>query len=300
MASTSVERSSRTAVTRGSAFFFRHPRLKLGGLLSGPLAWMVLIYLGSLVVLFMTAFWSVDVFTGEVVRNWGLQNFQTLWDQSVYRVITLRTVGVAAAVTVTDIVLAFPLAYYAARLATPRMRNLVMVLVIVPLWANYLVRVFAWRLILSQGGFYGWFFGLFGVRAPTIANTDWAVWLTFTYLWLPFVMLPIYGSLERVPNSLLEASGDLGAKGWLTFRRVIVPLTIPGIVAGSIFSFSLTLGDYIAPSLVGNSQFIGTVIYANVGVANNLPLAAAYAMVPVAIMAVYLALAKRVGAFEAL
>jgi len=300
MGSVKAERAQDSSRVRASAFFFRHPLTKLGLLLGGPLGWLLVVYIGSLVVLFLSAFWSVDVFTGEIVRNWGFQNFQTLLNTDVYRTITIRTVGLAAAVTLTDIVLAFPLAYYAARLATPRKRNAVLVAVIVPLWANYLVRVFSWKLILSRTGFLNWIVQALGLGSLQIANSSWAIWLTFTYLWLPFTLLPIYGALERISPSFLEASGDLGAKGWMTFRRVVFPLIIPGIVAGSIFSFSLTLGDYIVPSLVGNTKFIGNVIYDNVGVANNVPFAAAYALVPVAVMAIYLLIAKRVGAFEAL
>jgi putative spermidine/putrescine transport system permease protein len=285
---------------RVSRFFFRHPRGRLGLLLGGPLAWFLVVYFGSLFVLFLSAFWRVDVFTSEIVRQWGFQNFKTLWETDVYRTITLRTIGLAAAVTVTDIVLAFPLAYYAARLATPRRRNAILVAVIVPLWANYLVRVFSWKLILSPSGLLNWTVEGLGLGSLQIANSGWAIWLTFSYLWLPFTLLPIYGALERISPSFLEASGDLGAKGWMTFRRVVLPLIVPGIVAGSIFSFSLTLGDYIVPSLVGNTKFIGNVIYDNVGVANNVPFAAAYALVPVVVMAIYLLIAKRLGAFEAL
>jgi putative spermidine/putrescine transport system permease protein len=295
----SVSERRRGAVTRSSAFLFRHRGTRLGFTLGPPLLWFLVIYIGALAILFVSAFWHLDTFSGEIVHSWSLTNFQTLLDNPVYRQITLRTVGLAAAVTVTDIVLAFPLAYFAARLASRRMRNAVLVAVVIPLWANYLVRVFAWKLILTPTGFLYWFTSKVGVDLR-LGNSNWAIWLTFVYLWLPFTMLPIYGALERVPNSFLEASSDLGAKGWLTFRRVVVPMIIPGIVAGSIFSFSLTLGDYIVPSLVGNTKFIGNVIYDSVGVANNIPLAAAYALVPVAIMAIYLTLAKRAGAFEAL
>jgi putative spermidine/putrescine transport system permease protein len=299
-AATDVRAHEGSAVRRTSAFFFRHPSLKLGLLLGSPLAWFLLVYLGALVVLFVSAFWRLDVFTSEIVRDWGLQNFQTLLRDEVYRTITLRTVGISAAVTLTDIVLAFPLAYYAARLATPRTRNAILIAVVLPLWANYLVRVFAWRLILTPSGFLNWLVELTGFGSLQIGNSNWAIWLTFVYLWLPFTLLPIYGALERVPTSYLEASNDLGARGWMTFRRVVFPLIVPGIVAGSIFSFSLTLGDYIAPSLVGNTKFIGNVIYDNVGVANNVPFAAAFAFVPVLVMAAYLLIAKRAGAFEAL
>ncbi len=282
-----------------SAFFFRHSGLKLSALLVPPLAWFVVVYLGALVLLFATAFWHLDPFTGLVVKQASFANFKTILNDPVYRTITLRTVGIAAAVTLTDIVLGFPIAYYAARLASRRARNAILMAVVIPLWANYLVRIFAWRLILSSGGFLAWLFDLVGINV-NIGYSNIAVWITFSYLWLPFTLLPIYGSLERVPDSLLEASSDLAARGWLTFRKVVFPLIVPGIVAGSIFAFSLTLGDYIAPTLVGNTRFIGNVIYDSVGISGNYPFAAAYAFVPVIIMSIYLLIAWRLGAFEAL
>jgi putative spermidine/putrescine transport system permease protein len=288
------------AVRRFGAVLYRHPATRLLFSLGAPLAWMVVVYLGSLVLLLVASFWRLDIFTTEIVHDWGLTNFRILWDSDVYRTIALRTAGIAAAVTVTDIVLAFPLAYYAARLSTPRMRNALLIAVVLPLWANYLVRVFAWRIILTPNGFLNWLAGFVGFGSFEIARSNWAIWLTSVYLWLPFTLLPIYAALERVPSSYLEASSDLGARGWFTFRRVLFPLILPGIVAGSIFSFSLTLGDYIVPELVGNTQFIGNVIYDNVGVAGNIPFAAAFTVVPIAIMAVYLLFAKRAGAFEAL
>jgi putative spermidine/putrescine transport system permease protein len=300
VASEIVQSSTASWTRRTSAFLFRHRGAKLGLSLGAPLTWMVVVYLGSLALLLASAFWQLDVFTGEIVHDWSLDNFRTLWDTGVYRTITLRTVGIATAVTLTDIVLSFPLAYYAARMATPRARRALMIAVVLPLWANYLVRVFAWKIILTPNGLLNWLAELTGGGSLQLGRSNWSVWLTFVYLWLPFTLLPIYGSIERVPDSFLEASGDLGARGWMTFRRVMFPMIMPGIVAGSVFAFSLTLGDYIAPELVGNTQFIGNVIYDNVGVAGNIPLAAAYAMVPLAVMAVYLMLAKRTGAFEAL
>ncbi|HET9672825.1 MAG TPA: ABC transporter permease, partial [Actinomycetota bacterium] len=287
------------AVRRLSAALNRHPGVKLLLSLGAPLGWMVVVYLGSLVLMLLTSFWRLDVFTSLVVHDWGFSNFRTLWESEVYRTIALRTAGIAAAVSVTDIVLAFPLAYYAARLATPRVRNALLIAVVLPLWANYLVRVFAWRIILTPNGFLNWLTELVGLDLQ-VGRSNWAIWLTSAYLWLPFTLLPIYAALERVPDSYLEASSDLGARGWFTFRRVLFPLVLPGIVAGSIFSFSLTLGDYIVPELVGSTQFIGNVIYDNVGVAGNGPFAASFTLVPIAIMAVYLLLAKRAGAFEAL
>jgi putative spermidine/putrescine transport system permease protein len=284
---------------RASAFLFRHPRLKLGALLGIPAGWFVVIYLGTLVLLFATAFWHLDPFTGLVVKEFSLQNFQQIFHDPVYKTIIIRTVGIAAAVAFTDVILAFPIAYYAARLAPARSRNVVLIAVVLPLWANYLVRIFAWRLILSPGGLLVWFVEKLGMHW-SIGYSNVAVWITFSYLWLPYVILPMYAALERVPASLLEASSDLGGRGWRTFRSVVFPLILPGIVAGSIFAFSLTLGDYIVVQLVGNSRFIGNVIYDNVGVASNVPFAAAFALVPVAIISVYLFVAWRLGAFEAL
>jgi putative spermidine/putrescine transport system permease protein len=263
-----------------------------------PFAWLAVAYLGSLAVLFVTAFWTVDPFTGNVVRELSFDNFRTLWETEVYRRITLRTVGLAAAVTVTDALLALPIAYYMARIASRRTRGILVVAILMPLWASYLVKVYAWRIILAGEGPLNWALGPLGLDGPGYTTTG--TWLVFTYLWLPFMILPIYAGLERIPNSLLEASSDLGARGLGTFRRVVFPLALPAIVAGSIFTFSLTLGDYITPQIVGNTNFIGNVVYTNVGVANNLPFAAAFATVPVVIMVIYLALARRAGAFESL
>jgi putative spermidine/putrescine transport system permease protein len=295
-----VQPPARGPARRTSSFLNTHGRTKLGLTLGIPLLWIGVIYLGALALLFANAFWRVDPLSGRIVQDWSLRNFDTLWSSSVYRTITLRTVGIAAAVAVGDVVLAFPLAYYAARMATARVRALILVAVVLPLWSSYLVKAFAWQTITAPKGLADAILGVVGIPEGTLGNSQWAIWLTFCYLWLPFVILPIYASLERVPSSYLEASGDLGARGWTTFRHVVWPLSIPGVVAGSIFAFSLTLGDYIAPSIVGNTKFIGNVIYDSVGIANNLPLAAAFALVPVAIIAIYLALAKRIGAFEAL
>jgi putative spermidine/putrescine transport system permease protein len=267
-------------------------------LLAGPLAWLVVAYLGSLAVLFIAAFWSLDDFSGQVVHSYSLDNFRTLWEGKVYREIVLRTVGVAAAVTVTDAVLAFPIAFFMAKVAAPRTRNVLAVAVLMPLWASYLVKVYAWRTILNEDGIFNWALQPFGLHGPGYGIV--ATWLVFSYLWLPYMILPVYAGLERIPDSMIDASGDLGGRPGLTFRRVIFPLAFPAVVAGSIFTFSLTLGDYITPQLVSSTQFIGNVVYANVGVANNLPLAAAFATVPVFVMIVYLLGARRLGAFEAL
>ena len=283
-----------------SVFLHRHPAGRLLLLLSAPLGWLAVVYLASLALLLASSFWRLDVFTSEVVREFSLSNFSTLLHQSVYRIVALRTVGLAAGVTVADVVLAFPLAYYAARVATPRGRAALLLAVTIPLWSSYLVRAFAWKLITTPNGFLNWLVATPHLGHLQLGASNWSVWLTFVYLWLPFVILPIYAAIERVPSSYLEASTDLGARGWTTFLRVVWPLVLPGVVAGSIFSFSLTLGDYIVPTLVGNTQFIGNVIYESVGVSNNVPFGAAYALVPVVIMAGYLFAAKRLGAFEAL
>jgi putative spermidine/putrescine transport system permease protein len=285
---------------RVSSFFHRRRWLKLTFLLGPPMGWMVVVYLGSLVVLFMAAFWRQNPLTAEIEQVWGLNNFKTLLETDVYREIAIRTAGIALAVTLADILLALPIAYFAARMATSRARTVLLLLVLLPLWSSYLVRVYAWRVIFSGDGFLNWLTEGIGLGALNVGYSNWAVWIVFTYLWLPYVVLPIYAALERIPNSYLEASADLGAKWTTTFRRVVFPIALPGIVAGSIFSFSLTLGDYIAPSLVGNTLFIGNVVYQDVGVANNVPFAAAYALVPVAIMGIYLAIARKLGAFEAL
>jgi putative spermidine/putrescine transport system permease protein len=283
---------------RIAAALHLRPRLRLGLLLSGPIAWLGVAYLGSLFVLFVNAFWTRDAFTGQIIREFTLENFQTLLTTDVYRVITVRTLATAAAVTVTCAVLAFPIAYYMARVASPRTRGILAIAVLMPLWASYLVKVYAWRLIIAEDGVLNWILGPFGLRFP--GPGDLAVYIVFVYLWLPYMILPIYAGLERIPGSLLEASADLGARSGQTFRRVILPLAFPAVVAGSIFTFSLTMGDYIVPSLVSTTQFIGNVILAQVGPAGDLPLAAAYSLVPLTVMLLYLIVARRLGAFEAL
>jgi putative spermidine/putrescine transport system permease protein len=281
-----------------STYLHRRPRLQLTLLLSGPLGWLVIAYLGSLAVLFVAAFWHLDTFTSAIVKDYSLDNFRTLVEGDVYRQIVLRTVGIAAAVTITDALLAFPIAFYMAKVASPRVRAALAVAVLMPLWASYLVKVYAWRTILAEEGILNWALEPFGLHGPGFGNV--AAWLVFSYLWLPYMILPIYAGMERIPDSMLDAAGDLGARPGKTFRHVVLPLALPAVVAGSIFTFSLTLGDYITPQLVTSTQFIGNVVYANVGVANNLPLAAAFATVPVVIMIGYLLVARRLGAFESL
>jgi putative spermidine/putrescine transport system permease protein len=294
-------RSLTTARRRHSAAVWRRPRLRAIALLLPPLGWMVVFYLAALAVLFVSAFWTIDSFTGKLTHVWTWTNFDTVFTDKTYREIAWRTIWMAAAVTVTDAVIAFPFAYFMARVAGPRLRTLLFVLVLLPLWSSYLARIYAWRLILNQDGALNWSLAKLGLPEQGWAFTNTAMWIVFSYIWLPFMILPVYAALERIPDSYLEASRDLGARNWTTLRRVILPLALPGIVAGSIFTFSLTLGDYITPSLVGNVDFIGNVIYRNVlGLTNNLPFAAAYATVPLIVMGIYLVIAKRLGAFEAL
>jgi putative spermidine/putrescine transport system permease protein len=288
-----------TQVTLGrrlSTFFYRHPRVGLAVLLAVPVGWLVVGYLGSLFVLLLASFWDTNPFTSEVVHNFTLDNFRRIIEQDVYREVAWRTVRMAALVTVADAVLAFPIAYYMARVASPRTRNLLVVAVLMPLWASYLVKAYAWRTILSDSGAVNWGLGPLGLTFDGYSTAG--LWLVFTYLWLPFMILPIYAGLERIPQSLLEASADLGGRSLRTFYRVILPLTFPAVVAGSIFTFSLTLGDYIAPDLITSQQFIGTVIYDQHG--TNLPVAAAFTLVPIGVMIIYLLVARRLRAFEAL
>lgn len=260
-----------------------------------------MIYLASLVVMLVTAFWTVNPFTNDLVHSWNLDNFHQLFS-STYERIIIRTVGIAALVTVTDIVVALPFAFFMARVASPRTRNFLFAAVLLPLWASYLARVYAWIVIVQNGGTIDWTLGKLGLGQPHIGYSNTALWLVFSYVWLPYMIIPIFSALERIPNSLLEASADLGAKSARTTWRVVLPLALPGIVAGSIFTFALTLGDYITPVLVGgaHSNFIGNVIYNNVGVAGNLPFAATLAIVPIVIMIVYLTGARFLGAFEEL
>jgi putative spermidine/putrescine transport system permease protein len=294
--------ASAGARRRVGGALWRRPWLKGVVLLSPPVLAFLLVYIASLGALFVSAFWTVDPFTSDLVRHWNLDNFRTLWEGAAYRRIALRTIGIAAAVTVTDALIAFPFAYFMARIASRRTRAVLFVAVLLPLWSSYLVRVYAWRLILAKDGALNWSLAKLHLPEVGVAYSNTAMWIVFSYIWLPFMILPVYAALERIPHSYIEASRDLGARGWTTFRSVVLPLALPGIVAGSIFTFSLTLGDYITPVLVGGagSQFIGNVVFESVGVSNNVPFAAAFATVPLAAMAIYLVLARRTGAFEAL
>lgn len=298
---------------RVSAFFYRHPRLRIGLLLALPLTWLAVVYLGSLVALLLQSFYKLDDFSGTVRHDFTLETWRSVFSRFTLATV-LRTAGMATAVTLTAIVIAFPIAYYVAKVARPRTQSLLYVAVLLPLWASYLVRVYSWRLILSEEGVVMWFVrhlhlsGALDVilrrhelGGASLLTSTFGQWMVFVYIWLPFMILPIVAALERVPSSLVEASGDLGAKPRTTFRKVTWPLAIPGVVAGSIFTFSLTLGDFIIPGLVGAGRpTIGSAIYEFQGTAGNLPMAAAYAVIPIAIMGVYLTIARRSGAFEAL
>ena len=282
-----------------SALYRRQP-LQVLLLLAPPVGWFGVVYLGSLAVLLVSAFWYLDPTTSAIRHDFSLQNFQLLLGEPVYLTVALRTVTIAAAVTLIDMVVAFPIAFYMARVASPRVRAALFMAILMPLWAGYLVKVYAWRVILAQGGPLDWLLRQIGLPDASPGYSDLSMVIVFCYLWLPYMITPIYAGLERIPESLLEASADLGGRSGMTFRRVILPLVMPALAAGSIFTFSLTLGDYITPKLVSNSQFIGNVVFDSQGVSNNVPFAAAFALVPIAIMGVYLLAARRLGAFEAL
>ena len=310
--------SARAAPAAGFArrlanLLYRRPGLLLLLLLTPPLLWLGLIYLGSLFALLLQSFFSIDHFSGVIVREFTLSTYAQLFTPANLDII-LRSVLMAAAVTVAAALIAFPVAYFMARFAGPRIKALFYLGVMLPLWSSYLVRVYSWKLILAKEGILTWVFdqlhltwlldGLLAlpvIGGPSLSVSYMGTFLVFLYIWLPFMILPVQASLERVPGSLIEASADLGAGPWLTFRKVTLPLAFPGVVAGSIFTFSLTLGDYIIPGIIGSSRFfIGQAVYAHQGTAGNIPLAAAFSVVPIVIMAVYLTIAKRLGAFHAL
>jgi putative spermidine/putrescine transport system permease protein len=284
----------RSAGRRLAGLFHGRPRLQVGALLAAPGAWLVILYLGSLVVLLITAFWTVDPLSGEVIKGFSWENFEALINEPVYRTIVWRTVRTAALVTLTDAVIAFPIAFYMAKVASRRGKAILVVAVLMPLWSSYLVKILSWRTMLSEDGVINWALNPIGLHGPGYGIT--AVWLVLAYLWLPYMILPIYAGLERIPDSLIRASEDLGAGPFTTFRRVILPLSFPAVVAGSIFTFSLSLGDFITPRLVSNDQFIGNTIASSI--TNNLPFAAALALVPIVVVIAYLSVARKLGAFE--
>ena len=293
--------------------FYRRPSILLALLLGPPLLWIGVVYVGSLLALLVQSFYSIDEFSGRIVREFTFKTYLELLRPSNLDIV-LRTVLMAATVTVASATIAFPIAYYAARYARGWVKGLFFIAVMLPLWSSYLVRVYAWKLILANEGVLNWSLAKVGlspmveallslpvIGGPSLSFSYMGTFLVFLYLWLPFMILPIQAALERVPVSMLDASGDLGARPGQTFRKIIFPLALPGIVAGSIFTFSLTLGDYIAPQIVGSSRlFIGQAVYVHQGTAGNLPMAAAFSMVPIVVMAIYLWIAKRMGAFNAL
>jgi putative spermidine/putrescine transport system permease protein len=306
--------TTRPPVThRVSTYLHKRPRLRLFLLLGLPVLWLVIVYGGSLASLLLQSFYRLNTFSGVLERVISLDTWRTLFTDANNAVI-LRTVTMALAVTVASVILAFPLAYYMARYARKQIKALLILLVLIPLWSSYLVRVYSWKLILSAEGVIGWFVDRLGldflldavlatpgIGGPSLSVSYLGQFMVFVFIWLPYMVLPIHASLERVPGTLLEASADLGAQPALTFRKVTWPMAIPGVAAGSIFTFSLTLGDYIIPTIIGDSSpFIGLAIYSYQGVAGNLPLAAAFSFVPIAVMALYLIAARRFGAFEAL
>jgi putative spermidine/putrescine transport system permease protein len=298
---------------RLSTFLYQRPRLVLALLLGPPMFYMVVVYLGSLFVLLLNSFYYLEEFTGLIVREFTLKTYAQIFEPA-NRDIFIRTASMAAAVTVADALIAFPLAYYIAKFASPRLKTWLIIAVTMPLWSSYLVRVYSWKLILAQEGILSWFIHLLrldgvlnwllslpGIGGSSLALSPLGMFIVFVYIWLPYMIIPIQTALERVPASLLEASSDLGARPFQTFRTVILPLAFPGVVAGSIFTFSLTLGDFIVPLSLGNSKlFIGQAVYSYQGTAGNIPLAAAMTMGPVVIMVVYLLIARKLGAFDAL
>jgi putative spermidine/putrescine transport system permease protein len=300
-------------LNRVSTYLYLRPRLVLMLLLLPPLIWFVVVYIGALLTMLVNSFFYLDGFTGKVVQQFTLQTYAKLLEPTNLQIMG-RTVAMAAWVTLACIVIAFPLSYYMARFASQRMKTFLYLAVTLPLWSSYVVRVYSWKLILAQEGIISWFarlvhldgllnwyLSLPGVGGPSLSVSTTGVFLVFVYIWLPYMIVPIQTALERVPKSLVEASGDLGANSSQTFRNVILPLSFPGVIAGSIFTFSLTLGDFIVPTLFGNSSFyIGKAVLTYQGTSGNIPLAAAFTMGPILIMIVYLLIARKLGAFDAL
>ncbi len=296
-----------------STLFFRKPGLLTAVVMAPPLLWLVVVYLGSLAALLLQSFYALDDFSGLIIHEFTLSTYAHLFDEANYQII-LRTLTMSAAVTVASVIIAFPIAYYAARFATGKMKAFFYLAIMMPLWSSYLVKIYAWKLILAKEGIITWVAtnlhaqwlidGILSIPAiggSSLSFSYIGTFLVFVYIWLPYMILPIQSSLERVPTSFIEASADLGATPRQTFRNVIFPLAFPGVVAGSIFTFSLTLGDYIVPQIVGNSRLmIGQAVYTFQGTSGDIPLAAAFTVVAMIIMGIYLTLAKRLGAFDAL
>lgn len=310
---TSAILPARGTADRVTALFWRRPKLLLALLLTPPLLWLGVVYLGSLAALLWQSFYSIDEFSGVVKEEFTLKTYGELFRPANFDIL-VRTVTMAALVTLACAVLAFPIAYFAARYAKGPWKAAFYLGVMLPLWSSYLVKVYAWKLILAKEGILGWaaeqthtswiisgLLSIPGLEGSSLSTSPLGTFMVFVYIWLPYMILPMQAALERVPNSMLEASADLGATRAQTFRTVVLPLALPGVIAGSIFTFSLTLGDYIIPQIIGNSaNFIGMAVYQLQGTAGNIPLAAAFAVVPIGIMLVYLAIARRLGAFDAL
>ena len=276
----------------------RRPRARLGALLVAPLFWLVIAYLGALASLIVTAFFTINSFTGNIVYQFTFANFIEMFTDVAYKNVVLRTLGIASAVTILCTLLALPMAFYISKIAKPRSQKILVALILTPLWASYLVKIYAWRSMLEPGnGVIDWLLGPIGISSPGFGGP--AIIIGLTYLWLPYMILPIYAGLERLPNNLLDASGDLGARNWYTFRRVILPLLFPSLVAGSMFTFSLSLGDYITATIIGGKlQMLGNVVYQNFSI--NLPFAATVSIIPITIMAIYLWMVRRTGALASL
>ena len=274
----------------------KRPRLRLTALLTAPILWLVVAYLGALATLLATAFFTIDSFTGNVIQQFNLANFQDMFSDAAYRNVVLRTLGIAISVTIICTIIAIPMAFYMAKVARPESRKILVALVLTPLWASYLVKIYSWRSMLEpHSGVIDWLLSPIGIHSPGFGIT--AVIIGLTYLWLPYMILPLYAGMERLPNNLLDASGDLGAGNWYTFRHVILPLLFPSLVAGSMFTFSLSLGDYITTQIIGGKlQMLGNVVYQNFSI--NLPFAATISFIPVTIMGIYLYLVRRTGALE--
>lgn len=300
-------------LSRVSTYLYQRPGLVLALLLGPPMVYMLVVYLGSLFALLINSFYYLEEFTGLIVREFTLRTYLQIFSPA-NREIFLRTATMAAIVTFVDALIAFPLAYYIAKFTSRRLKTWLLIAVTIPLWSSYLVRVYAWKLILAKEGILSWFINLFqldgvlqwllsfeSIGGSSLALSPIGMFIVFVYIWLPYMIIPIQTSLERVPGSLLEASSDLGAKPVQTFRNVILPLAFPGVVAGSIFTFSLTLGDFIIPLVLGNSKFfLGQAVFSYQGTGGNIPLAAAMTMGPVVLMIIYLLVARKLGAFDAL
>jgi putative spermidine/putrescine transport system permease protein len=284
-------------LTKLFRWFADRPKARLALLLSLPLLWLVVAYLGSLFTMLISSFWGIDDFTGNIVHHFSFSNFQTIFSQSVYRVVGVRTILVAITVTILDVILALPITFFIAKILPSKYRNFFISLILVPLWASYLVKAYAFRSIFSDGGVLAWILKPFHITPPSFGLL--ATTMTLTYLWLPYMILPIYSGLERLPNSLLEASADLGAGAGKTFRSIILPLLYPAIIAGSIFTFSLSLGDYIVVTIVGGkTQLMANVIAQNIGTAGNIPFASALAIFPIVVILIYLFGVRKLGALE--